>query len=65
MGLAPMLPEFLKKNDEPTISVKILVGLPNITSLHLDSQKEEGAAYDRMNFGGSVRELPLGITTLF
>lgn len=58
-----MVPEFLKKNTGPTLSVKILTGLPNITSLHLGSQKDKDAEYERRNFGGSTRKLPLLVHT--
>jgi hypothetical protein len=56
IALAPMVPEWLKKNDGPTISVKIMAGIPSLTPDEKQNPKKMKSAYERLSFGGSTRK---------
>jgi hypothetical protein len=51
-----MVPEWLKKNDGPTISVKIMAGIPSLTPEEKQNPKKMKSAYERLSFGGSTRK---------
>jgi hypothetical protein len=51
-----MVPEWLNKNDGPTISVKIMAGIPSPTPEELSDPKKMNSAYNRLSFGGSTRK---------
>jgi hypothetical protein len=56
IALAPMVPDWLKRNDGPTISVKIMAGIPSLTPEEMGDSKKMQDAYNRLSFGGSTRK---------
>jgi hypothetical protein len=52
-----MVPDWLKRNDGPTVSVKIMAGIPSLTPEEMRDPKKMKSAYDRLSFGGSTRKL--------
>jgi len=51
-----MVPEWFKKDNLPTISVKIMAGIPRLLPDEISNQKAKDAAYDRTSYGGSTRK---------
>jgi hypothetical protein len=46
----------LVRNDGPTISVKIMAGIPSLTPEEMGDSKNMQDAYNRLSFGGSTRK---------
>jgi hypothetical protein len=52
-----MVPDWMKMNDGPAISVKVMAGIPNLTPEEMRDLKKMKNAYDKQSFGDSTRKL--------
>lgn len=56
ISLAPMVPDWLKANDGPTINIKLMAGIPYLNSEQMQDQKKKEEEYAKQSFGGAVRK---------
>jgi hypothetical protein len=56
ISLAPSIPEWIKKNDEPKLRVQVRTGLPQTTNMNEQEREEE---YGKVNMGGHVPNVVL------
>jgi hypothetical protein len=50
-----MVPDWLKPNDGPTISVKFMAGIPDLKPEEQKNEDEMEKAYNKYSYGGSTR----------
>jgi hypothetical protein len=51
-----MVPDWMKHNDGPTVSVKFLAGIPDLKPEENRDPKKQQEAYNRLSYGGSIRK---------
>lgn len=56
ISLAPEVPDWVKKNDAPTVNVKLVAGMPHLSPEEMQDEKKKQEKYKQLSFGGSVRK---------